>query len=136
MTEHDDRAIAGQGLNVLRNLLHGDPEAVPDGADCDLIRLSDIAHSVGGPIGTNFRQCVNIDIVTGALHLTRSGHALAPTPTMTTRGRCPLALRSDTRRIRSLFAGVAEKKVLQCHPLPVVSMAALQNATAALNAKA
>ena len=39
--------------------------------------LADIEHGVGVSGGTHFRQRVNIDFVTGALHLIRSGYALA-----------------------------------------------------------
>ena len=40
-------------------------------------RLADIEHGVGVSGGTHFRQRVNIDFVTGALHVIRSGYALA-----------------------------------------------------------
>ena len=70
--------LAGQRLKLLRDLLHGNRDTVPEGADRDLDWLADIEHGVGDPIATHAGQGVDVDVVNGALHVIRAGYSLAP----------------------------------------------------------
>ncbi len=72
--------LAGQRLKLLRDLLHGDRDAVLDGADRHLDRLADIEHGVSVSGGTHLRQLVNIDFVIGSLHVIRSRYPAASAP--------------------------------------------------------